>query len=87
MKSRTRTSNPKPGALTGRAFDAMTPAQRQKIIDEIDRSTPEQLGKGTRIVSVMVEVDVLKKADAFAATRGLKRSELFTQALRKVLAA
>jgi len=100
--------------LTGRAIDAMTPARRQKIIDEIDRSTPEQrsaqataptqaerarldraakkmgrprLGKGTRIVSVTVEVDLLKKADAFAASRGLKRSELFTQGLRKVLAA
>jgi len=28
--------------LTGRAIDAMTPSQRQKIIDEIDRSTPGQ---------------------------------------------
>jgi hypothetical protein len=98
--------------LTGRAIDAMTPAQRQEIIDEIERSTPERrraestaptpaeqarldragrkmgrpkLGKGTRAVSITVEVDLLKRADAFAAGAGLKRSELFVQGLRTVL--
>ncbi len=29
--------------LTGEKFDAMSPAERQKIIDELERLTPEQL--------------------------------------------
>jgi hypothetical protein len=98
--------------LTGRAIDAMTPAERQKIIDDIERSTPEQrraesrpptraeqarldrlvkrmgrprLGKGTKIVSITVEIDLLKQADRYAKSTGMKRSELFTQGLRGIL--
>ncbi|HZK80871.1 MAG TPA: hypothetical protein VFC46_07385 [Humisphaera sp.] len=98
--------------LTGRAMDAMTPAQKQKIIDDIERSTPERrraeskaptpaeqarldragkkmgrpkIGNGTRVVSVTVEVDLLERADAYAAGAGVKRSELFTRGLRTVL--
>ncbi|HEY8748103.1 MAG TPA: hypothetical protein VIM11_09020 [Tepidisphaeraceae bacterium] len=100
--------------LTGRRLDAMTPVQKQKIVDDIDRSTPARrraqstaptpaqrarldraakkmgrprLGKGTRVVSVTVEVDLLKRADAFATAQGLKRSELFTRGLKSVLPA
>ena len=106
-------TQPKPGPRhTGRAIDAMTPAQRQKLIDMLDSETPEQraaksrpvtpadqarmdrfvkkmgrprLGKGTRVVSVTVEIDQLARADAYARKMGLKRAELFTQCLKCVL--
>ena len=98
--------------LTGRAVSAMTPAQRQRLADELDAETPAErlarskpltprqrerimragkqmgrprLGKGTRVVSVTVELDLLKRADAFAASAGMKRSELFTRGLHSVL--
>ena len=38
-----------------------------------------KLGKGTRVVSVTVEIDLLRRADAYARKAGLKRAELFTQ--------
>ena len=38
MKSKTKTRNLQDKHLTGRAIDAMTPAQRQKIIHEIEES-------------------------------------------------
>jgi hypothetical protein len=104
-------------ALSGQKIDAMTPAQRRKLLEDIERSTPQRrsaeslplsaaerarmvrvgrglrtrgrpkLGKGTKVVSVSVEIELLKAADAYAASHGLKRAELFTQGLRKVLAA
>jgi hypothetical protein len=111
-KPATRTRN-RP-LLTGQQIDAMTPAQRQKLIDDLDHSTPERrraestplsaedqtrltragrqlgrgrpkLGKGTRIVSVSVEVDLLERADAYARKAGLKRAELFTQGLKCIV--
>ena len=52
---------------------------------QLGRGRP-RLGKaGTRVVSVTVEVDLLKQADAFAAAAGMMRSELFTQGLRGIL--
>ena len=82
-----RSTAPRPSDALPQAT-APTPAQRARLDRAAKRTGRPRLGKGTRIVSVTVEVDLLKKADAFAATRGLKRSELFTQALRKkVLAA
>src|SRR5690349_2421443 len=103
--------------LTGRAIDAMTPAERQRLLERLESETPEQraarsrpltpgdqarmdravmaidaarkieaktmgrprLGKGTRVVSVTVEIDLLERADAYARKAGLKRAELFTQ--------
>src|SRR5580658_4779869 len=111
------TPEPQPGPkLTGRAIDAMTPAERQKLIDKLESETPEQrrarakpvtpadqsrmdrfvekmgrgrpkLGKGTRAVSVTVEIDLLERADAYARKLGLKRAELFTRGLKSVLPA
>jgi hypothetical protein len=103
--------------LSGQQIDAMTPAQRRKLLDDIAASSPEQrraeamdlspadqaritqagrkLGrgrgrpkfgrKGVKIVSVTVEIDLLKEADAYAASHGLKRAELFTRGLRAIL--
>jgi hypothetical protein len=100
--------------LTGRDIDAMTPGERQQLVDRLDRETPAQrqarsrpptaaekarairagkamgrgrpkLGKGTRVVSVTVEIDLLERADAYARKAGLKRAELFTQGLKCVV--
>jgi len=30
--------------LTGRAFDALSVAEKQRIVDELERGTPEQRG-------------------------------------------
>ena len=82
------------------ALDRQTPAQRQadsrpptgrekaraiRAGKAMGRGRP-RLGKsGTRVVSVTVEAELLKQADAFAAAAGLKRSELFTRGLRGIL--
>jgi uncharacterized protein (DUF4415 family) len=100
--------------LTGRRIDAMTPAQRQKIIDDVERSTPQErdaefsapitrtdrarlkrlarnmgrpkLGKnGTRQVSITVEADLLDRADSFARSAGMNRSELISKGLLRML--
>ena len=98
--------------LTGRAFDSLPAAEKQRIFDELERSTPERrraestgpttaerarllrvhkkmgrpkIGKGVRIVSVSVELDLLRQADTYAKHTGMKRTELFTRALRGFL--
>ncbi len=102
------------GELTGRAFDALPAPEKHRIIDQLERGTPEQrrakstaptaaeqarlnrvhkklgrlkIGKGVKVISVSVEVDLLKQADAYAKHAGIKRTELFTQALRGFLPA
>jgi hypothetical protein len=122
MKIKTRkiirkrsTPEPQPRQkLTGRAIDAMTPAEHQRLMAKFESETPEQrrarskpvtpadqarldrfvektgrgrpkLGKGTRAVSVTVEIDLLERADAYARKLDLKRAELFRQGLRHVL--
>lgn len=108
------TRQPARPKLTGRAIDAMTPEEHQRLMDQFESETPEQrrarykpvspatqarldrfvkkmgrpkLGKGTRVVSVSVEIDLLERADAYARKAGLKRAELFTQGLKSVLPA
>jgi hypothetical protein len=44
-----------------------------------------QSGRGSTVVSLSVEKDLLKRADAYAKTHGLKRSELLTRGLQNVL--
>jgi len=50
----------------------------------LGRGRPK-LGKGTKVVSVSVETELLKAADAYAADLGLKRAELFSRGLRAIL--
>lgn len=98
--------------LTGEKFDAMSPAERQKIIDEIERIPPEKLwamsklptpaeqrkldriakklgrpkiGKGTRNISITVEIDLLKRAEAYSRRKHMKRSEVFSLGLMRLL--
>ena len=44
-----------------------------------------QIGRGSTVVSLSVEKDLLKRADAYAKAHGLKRSELLTRGLLSVL--
>jgi hypothetical protein len=44
-----------------------------------------KIGKGSAVVSLSVEKDLLKQADAYAKAHGMKRSELLTQGLRTIL--
>ncbi len=109
--------------LTGHAIDAMSPVERQRLVDKLESETPRQcaarckpltprdearmdrvvkaidaarkmeagkmgrpkLGKGTRVVSVTVEIDLLERADAYARKAGMKRAELFTKRLKLVV--
>jgi hypothetical protein len=44
-----------------------------------------KVGKGARVVSISVEADLLKSADAYARRLGIGRTELFVQGLRAVM--
>lgn len=56
-------------------------ARAQRIVK---RGRP-RIGKGTRQISITVEADLLKEAEAYSRKNGLKRSELISQALRQML--
>ena len=40
---------------------------------------------GVKVIALSVERDLLARADAYAKEQGLKRAELFTQAILKLL--
>ena len=44
-----------------------------------------RLGEGTEVVAVTVEKQLLRRANAFAKSKGLNRSQLFSQGLRLVM--
>ena len=56
-------------------------ARAQRIV----RRGRPKIGKGTRQISITVEADLLKEAEAYSRKNGLKRSELISQALRQML--
>ena len=69
----------------GKVFAVDTqPAMLDRIKKKMGRP---KIGKGCKVVAVSVEVNLLKKADAYAKRLGLGRTELFTQALRGFLPA
>lgn len=107
MKSRRKNDE-----LTVQKFEAMTAAERQKIVDELDQLTTEQIramsrpptaaehrkllravnkmgrpkiGKGTRNISITVEIDLLKRAEAYSRRKRMKRSEVFSLGLMRLL--
>ncbi|HWE02789.1 MAG TPA: hypothetical protein VG326_10310 [Tepidisphaeraceae bacterium] len=45
-----------------------------------------KVGKGSKVVSISVEADLLKSADAYAKRLGIGRTELFVHGLRAVMA-
>lgn len=78
-------------------LDAQTPEQRlarAKPLNATQRSTwrgikrklgRPKIGRGSKPISLTVEKDLLKRADAFAKRQGLKRAELVAQGLRLVI--
>ena len=65
-----------------RPANAADIARAQRIV----RRGRPKIGKGTRQISITVEADLLKEAEAYSRRKGLKRSELISQALRQMLA-
>ncbi len=62
----------------------LTAAQRQLHRTARKVGRPRQ-GKGSQVVSVSVEKQLLKQADAYAKRQGLGRSELFILGLKGLL--
>ena len=60
-------------------------AERKRLGSVHKKIGRPKLGKGTKVVSVTVEIELLKRADAYAKRNGLKRAELFTQGLRRIV--
>ncbi len=69
--------------LPGRSLSA---AQR-KVWEKAKARRPgrPKVGKGVRVISMSVERGLLKRADAQAKARGISRSELFAEGLRRIL--
>jgi hypothetical protein len=101
------------GRLTSRKIQAMSDAERAKLIADIEAESPEDrlarskplnaeqpatwnrikknlggrpmIGKGSKMVAVTIERDLLKQADAYAKKHGLKRAQLIAHGLRRVI--
>src|SRR5215213_9354120 len=66
-------------------FRALTPAQRRRW-ERIKRGPGRpKLGKGTKVVSVTVEKDLLSRADAYAKAAGLTRARFVGIAIESFL--
>jgi len=64
----------------------LTPAQRE-IHRKAKKVGRPRHGKGSQVVSLSVEKELLAKADAYAKRRGLGRSEMFILGLKELLIA
>ncbi|HZL37734.1 MAG TPA: hypothetical protein VFC78_20625 [Tepidisphaeraceae bacterium] len=100
------------GELTGEAFDALPDAEKERIWQEIDEMTPEQIkaqsrplnakeraiwreikskmgrpksDRGTTVISLSVERDLLEAADAYAKKRKMTRAQLVAKGLAMAL--
>jgi uncharacterized protein (DUF4415 family) len=66
----------------------LTARQKKAVVKARKKMGRPMLGKhGAKIVSVTVEKDLLKRADAYAKANGMKRSELFAASVREKIAA
>jgi hypothetical protein len=71
-------------ADTFRPMNAADRAQWQRI--QRKRGRPRH-GAGVKVVSVRLEIGLLKQSDALARKLGVSRAALITQGLRRVIAA
>jgi hypothetical protein len=62
----------------------LSPAQKQ-IHRQARKVGRPKLGKGSAIVSLSVEKELLARADAYAKREGLGRSELFIRGLKSLI--
>jgi hypothetical protein len=63
----------------------LTAAQRSLHARARRRGRPRK-GRGTRIVSLSIESDLLRQAERLARAHGISRSELFSRGLRALIA-
>jgi len=63
----------------------LTAAQRRLHARARRRGRPRK-GRGTKIVSLSIETELLRQAERVARARGLSRSELFSRGLRAIIA-
>ena len=77
-------------------LDRMTPAQMRKRFKPMTRKERAEhlrpkrvgrpkLGQGVKVISLSLERDLLKRADAYAKANGMKRSEMVTTGLELVM--
>ncbi|HUO08421.1 MAG TPA: hypothetical protein VM008_09000 [Phycisphaerae bacterium] len=62
----------------------LTALQRRKF-ERARRPGRPRIGKGVQVISMSVEKDLLKRADAQAKSEGISRAELFARGLRAIL--
>ncbi|HXE54283.1 MAG TPA: hypothetical protein VN541_14765 [Tepidisphaeraceae bacterium] len=67
-----------------RQFRSLAPKERAGHMRPRKPGRPK-LGKGVKVISLSVEKDLLKQADAYAKQHGLKRTQLFSLGLRLAL--
>ena len=65
-------------------FKPLTPAQRAQWERAKRRGRPK-VGAGAKVISLSVEMGLLKEADAAAKANGLSRAEVFARGLRSIL--
>ena len=66
-------------------FRPLTPAQRA-LWERAKRRGRPTVGQGAKVISLSVERQLLKEADAQAKALGISRAELVAQGLRAILA-
>jgi uncharacterized protein (DUF4415 family) len=69
-------------------FRPMTPAEEadwQAAVQKRPRGRP-RVGKGVKVVSLGIEADLLRRADALAKKRRISRAKLVAEGLEAVLA-
>ena len=66
-------------------FKPLTAAQRRLWEKAKRRPGRPRIGKGVQVISMSVEKDLLKRADAQAKSEGISRAELFARGLRAIL--
>ena len=66
--------------------EALSAAQRRLHARARRRGRPRK-GKGTKVISLSIETDLLRQAERIARSRGISRSELLSRGLRAIIAA
>jgi S-adenosylmethionine:diacylglycerol 3-amino-3-carboxypropyl transferase len=66
-------------------FKPLTPAQRA-LWERAKRRGRPTVGQGAKVISLSVERQLLKEADAWAKAQGISRAELVARGLRALLA-
>ena len=67
-------------------FRQPTPAERKIWLRARRKAGRPRIGKGAKIISLTVERDLLRQADARAKSEGVSRAQLFARGLRTLLA-